>query len=217
MQIDSVVASKPQAPSQQSAALISSDFQTFLRMLTAQVQNQDPLNPMESGDFAVQLATFSGVEQQVRSNNLLSGLSEQLSQSGFAQMSTWLGGAARVPAPVNFRGEPVELFVQIPSGSEAAELLAFDEGGQIVRRTPMFASGFHQWAGLGENGSPLPEGTYRFELLAYVGEHSFAGPPVESYSTITEVRQSPEGVMLSLASGFEVPAESVSALRRASD
>ena len=49
-----------------SAAAESSDFETFLKMLTVQMQNQDPLNPVESTDYAVQLATFSGVEQNSR-------------------------------------------------------------------------------------------------------------------------------------------------------
>ena len=48
-------------------AVISSDFETFLRMLTVQLENQDPLDPTDSADYAMQLATFSGVEQQVLS------------------------------------------------------------------------------------------------------------------------------------------------------
>lgn len=51
-----------------TAAFASSDFETFLKMLTTQIKNQDPLNPMEGTEFAVQLATFSGVEQQVMTN-----------------------------------------------------------------------------------------------------------------------------------------------------
>ena len=43
-------------------------------MLTTQIKNQDPLNPMEGTEFAVQLATFSGVEQQVQTNQLLARL-----------------------------------------------------------------------------------------------------------------------------------------------
>ena len=50
---------------------ISSDFETFLKMLTVQMKNQDPLNPVESTDYATQLATFSGVEQAVLTNDLL--------------------------------------------------------------------------------------------------------------------------------------------------
>ena len=49
-----------------AASFSGGDFQTFLKMLTTQIKNQDPLNPMEGSDFAVQLATFSGVEQQVQ-------------------------------------------------------------------------------------------------------------------------------------------------------
>ena len=46
----------------------------FLKLLTTQMQNQDPLNPIDSTDYAAQLATFSGVEQQVRTNSLLADL-----------------------------------------------------------------------------------------------------------------------------------------------
>ena len=49
-----------------STSAISSDFETFLKMLTAQMENQDPLNPLDSQDFATQLATFSGVELKGR-------------------------------------------------------------------------------------------------------------------------------------------------------
>ena len=45
-----------------NATFATSDFETFLKMLTVQLENQDPLNPMESTEFAVQLATFSGAE-----------------------------------------------------------------------------------------------------------------------------------------------------------
>lgn len=53
------------------AGLTEGDFTTFLTMLATQIKNQDPLNPMDGADFAVQLATFSGVEQQVQTNMLL--------------------------------------------------------------------------------------------------------------------------------------------------
>ena len=68
-----------------SASVISSDFETFLKMLTAQMENQDPLNPMDSADYAVQLATFSSVEQQVLTNDLLQAMTLQLGSSGMAE------------------------------------------------------------------------------------------------------------------------------------
>ena len=53
------VSTRSQTSSEQTGD--SSDYETFLKMLTVQMQNQDPLNPVESSDFAAQLATFSSV------------------------------------------------------------------------------------------------------------------------------------------------------------
>ena len=74
---------------------ISADFETFLRLLTAQMQHQDPLNPMESTQFASQLAEFSGVEQAVRTNDLLLGLQDALATLGMGQLGGWIGMQAR--------------------------------------------------------------------------------------------------------------------------
>ena len=54
-----------------SKAAVSADFDTFLKMMTTQMKNQDPTKPIDSADYAVQLATFSGVEQQTKTNQLL--------------------------------------------------------------------------------------------------------------------------------------------------
>src|SRR5690606_25523957 len=98
--------------------LIDSDFETFLVMLTTQMQNQDPLNPIQSSDYAAQLATFSGVEQQVKTNTLLESLSTQLGLSGMAQMAAWVGMEARVTAPVLFEGTPLTLYPAPADGTD---------------------------------------------------------------------------------------------------
>ena len=54
-----------------SANEMAGDFETFLKLLTAQLRNQDPLQPMDSTEFVAQLASFSAVEQQVRANDRL--------------------------------------------------------------------------------------------------------------------------------------------------
>lgn len=61
----------PGPPVEDASASLSSDFEVFLQMLTAQMKYQDPLNPVDSTDYATQLATFSGVEQAVLTNDLL--------------------------------------------------------------------------------------------------------------------------------------------------
>ncbi|MEM9127629.1 MAG: flagellar hook capping FlgD N-terminal domain-containing protein, partial [Pseudomonadota bacterium] len=67
-----------QPTSTPQANALTSDFETFLLMLTAQARNQDPLEPLDSSQYASQLAQFSMVEQQVQTNDLLSSLSNAL-------------------------------------------------------------------------------------------------------------------------------------------
>jgi hypothetical protein len=76
-------ATAPQLSEDTPKATLGSDFETFLKMLTTQMKNQDPLNPVESSEYAVQLATFSSVEQQVLTNDLLTRLIGQSHRAGF--------------------------------------------------------------------------------------------------------------------------------------
>lgn len=64
------------------------DYQSFLRLLVAQMKNQDPTAPMESTDYVAQLATFSQVEQSVQINAKLDGI---LQASTFAQAGDLIG------------------------------------------------------------------------------------------------------------------------------
>ena len=90
-----VTSAKPTSAPRQA---ISADFDTFLKMLTTQMQNQDPLNPIDSADYAVQLATFSGVEQQMKTNQLLDDLASQFGVMGMSQLAAWVGQEARAAA-----------------------------------------------------------------------------------------------------------------------
>src|SRR5690606_19156239 len=94
MAITTDYALRDSAPAQAAArasSVANGDFDTFLKMLTTQIANQDPLNPMEGSDFAVQLATFSGVEQQARTNQLIEALASRMGVSGLSQLSGWIG------------------------------------------------------------------------------------------------------------------------------
>ncbi|MFY9643287.1 MAG: flagellar hook assembly protein FlgD [Rhodomicrobium sp.] len=64
------------------------DYNEFLQLLVAQLQNQDPTNPTDPTTFVSQLASFSGVEQQVNTNSLLSSL---LTQSAISQAGSLVG------------------------------------------------------------------------------------------------------------------------------
>ncbi|WP_371055924.1 flagellar hook capping FlgD N-terminal domain-containing protein [Rhodosalinus sp. K401] len=189
---------------------LSSDFETFLRMLTVQMQNQDPLNPIESTDFAVQLATFSTVEQQVLTNDLLAQM-----QTPLAEFANWVGREVLTTAPVTFDGAPVTLRLEPGRAAEDTALVVRDAEGRAVLSQPVPADAETvEWAGVGPAGVPLPHGRYSFTL-----ESASAGPgadsrPVPAFQTVREVRVGPQGApVIGLASGEEVPAGDVLALR----
>lgn len=193
---------------------VSSDFETFLKMLTVQMQNQDPLNPVDSSDYAVQLATFSGVEQQVQTNDLLRSLSSILGTSGMAQMAAWVGKEARTFAPAQFNGDPVTLAPNPASISDRAQIIVSDASGTEVERfdIPVSAEPV-EWSGLDADGYPRALGQYTFEVVSMAGGEVLSQDPVEIYSTISEVRSQGGETVLILEGGAAVAATQVSALR----
>ncbi|MDX8346431.1 flagellar hook capping FlgD N-terminal domain-containing protein [Cognatiyoonia sp. IB215446] len=197
-----------------SSSAISSDFDTFLQMLTAQMQYQDPLNPIESTDFATQLATFSNVEQAVLTNDLLKELTAQMNFSGLADMAAWVGKEARAAAPAYFDGEPLTLAPNPPALAESAEIIVRNENGQVVQQfavspTPEAVS----WAGVGPGGEPFSPGQYTFELVSRADDEILSEDLVEVYSDVTEVRMTEGQTVLILKGGAAVPSSQVTALR----
>jgi flagellar basal-body rod modification protein FlgD len=193
---------------------ISSDFDTFLKMLTAQMQNQDPLNPIESADYATQLATFSGVEQQMLTNDLLTSLGGQMAVLGMSQLAGWVGQEARANAPVWMDGDPVTMQLSPAIGADRAVLVVRNASGALVSREDVpITPGLYDWFGGDAAGDPLPEGRYTLSLESFSGETLLGESPVESYARIIEARNGPSGATLVLEGGVEVPSSFITALR----
>ena len=172
-----------------SNAVISSDFETFLKMLTTQMQNQDPLNPIESSDYAVQLATFSGVEQQVRTNQLLADLANQMGSSGLSQLAGWIGMEARAPVSAQFNGSALTVWPKHDSTADRAELVVRDSVGAEVARQPLaLGTESLSWDGKGADGATLPAGRYRFEVQGFRDDAVLDTIPAEVYVPVIEAR-----------------------------
>lgn len=204
-----------QTPSVAPKSAINSDFNTFVRMLTTQIKNQDPTNPMDSADFAVQLATFSGVEQQVKTNDLLSQLSNQFGVMGMSQLAAWVGQEARAPSPVFLGDSALTLNYATAQGADRAVLAVRNDKGELVARENVpLGKGPYQWTGKGADGRDLPNGKYNLTLESYRGDKQLGDPTtVEAYSRILEARSGANGTLLVLEGGIEVAATAVTALR----
>ncbi|MFH5773862.1 flagellar hook capping FlgD N-terminal domain-containing protein [Paracoccus sp. NGMCC 1.201697] len=201
------------AASTTSATSVGGDYQTFLRMLTTQVQSQDPLNPMDSSDFAVQLATFSGVEQQVRTNSLL----EQMvsgSNGQLGQLADWIGREVRTTGPVWFQGEPLTLQIDPTAGADAAQLVTLDATGNEVGREAIgTGAGEVDWLAQDQSGAVLPDGLYQFRLDSLSGGEVIGSTQVPAYSRVTGAELSDAGPLLILTGNSAVSPSEVTALR----
>ncbi len=198
------------------AAKPSSDYQMFLKMLTTQMKNQDPLNPIESSDYAVQLATFSGVEQQVRTNDLLTALTGQLGAASMGQYAAWVGMEARAAMSAAYDGTPLTLYPAPAQGAERTVLVAYDaQNREVMRQEIPVSADPVQWTGQTATGGQVLPGTYTFKLESYVAGEVKALDLVELFGRITEVRQEAGGPVLATAGGGLVAPAAVKALRPA--
>ena len=209
-------AAQTQSAAARGGAFSNGDFETFLRMLTTQIKNQDPLNPMEGSDFAVQLATFSGVEQQVRTNELLGALGGSLGLSGLSQYAGWIGREVRSTAPVRFEDEPIALQIEPERAADTVVLVTRDARGAVVTRESIgTGSGEVSWFGRDAEGARLPKGSYSFSIENWQGETMLSEQPVAAWDRVKEARLGAGGAMLVLAGGSEVAASAVDAIRDA--
>ncbi|MEL7462310.1 MAG: flagellar hook capping FlgD N-terminal domain-containing protein [Pseudomonadota bacterium] len=197
-----------------STSSITSDFDTFLQLLTAQLENQDPLNPLESTEFATQIATFSGVEQQVLTNDLLADLTVALGATEIGQLAEWVGLEVRAAMPVQFDGAPVTLSPQPATGADAMAILVRNENGAVVQRIELPVSSEPvQWAGTTTDGAPLPEGLYSFALESSAEGAVISTDAVEVYAKVREARSEGGETYLVFDGDARAVVEDVTAIR----
>ncbi|CUK11985.1 Basal-body rod modification protein FlgD [Ruegeria denitrificans] len=203
-----------QSASQSQTTSIASDFDTFLLLMTTQAQNQDPLEPMDSSEYASQLAQFSMVEQQVQSNDLLSELALSLGGIKLEELASWVGMDVQTTAAFHFDGEPVTLSALAPAAADSAVMVIRDrKGAEIERISVQVTQTEFAWAGTANDGSPLPTGSYSATLESYDGEELLSAQPVSTYNQVVEAQVGEDAVLLTLESGQVVPVGMVTGVR----
>ncbi|WP_323776057.1 flagellar hook capping FlgD N-terminal domain-containing protein [Leisingera sp.] len=207
--------SNPLTPSSEKASGLTSDFETFVKMLTAQAKYQDPLEPMDSTEYAAQLAQFSMVEQQTKSNNLLEGLQSQLGLANMAALSGWVGMEARAVAPGYFDGSnQITISPNPAAAADSVTLVVQNKNGTEVQRIALPVSAEpYQWTGLDDDGTPIEAGEYAFVIESRKGDELLLQEYAEIYFKVNETRMQGGEVGLITEGGSVVLASSVNALR----
>ena len=197
-----------------ASSALTSDFDTFLKMLTAQAKYQDPLEPLDSTEYAAQLAQFSMVEQQVQTNDILSALSAKLGGGDAASLAAWVGMEARAITPVQFTGAPITVSPAPASAADQAILVVYDSRGIEVQRLTIEPTNAPViWSGLDGTGAPFPVDAYRFEVESLENGAVLQSDPAAAYSQVIEAQIDGGEVSLVLEGGQRIAADAVTALR----
>ena len=216
MDISSSTTSLATSNTTASAASTSptSDFDTFLRLLTAQIRNQDPLEPADSTAYTAQLATFSNVEQSVKTNDLLAQMIQRLDTQQISGASDWIGMEVRSSGPIAHQGGETELHTRINAVADRADLVALDAQGAEVARQAIDPDGETlRWPGMGL-GNTVPDGIYTLQVEAWAGERQLDTTAVDHYAQVTEVVLGASGTDLVLNGGIRLPADQLQSIRR---
>lgn len=201
----------------QSDSAASGDFETFLAMLTTQIQNQDPLSPMAAEEFASQLASFTMVEQQTLSNQKLDMLIASMSNRNLASYSALVGQIAVHSGPFNYSGSPVQIELSgVPSSSSGSVLVVLNRFGEVVSELGDVTNDERVlWDGTDSAGRLVEPELYTAEVRS-VSDNSRLDVEVATAEIIEEVQFGNQGVELLLADGTVVSETSVTRLRQSS-
>jgi len=150
----------------------SLDKDAFLRLLTTQLQHQDPLNPADSTQFSAQLAQFSSLEQLSNVNEALNTLKLYQASNNNAQAVGFIGKdiVANGKSIEMKGGQPVSCDFELPAAAKRVVVTIYDATGNFVRdfeKTALDAGKQSlAWDGKNRNGSPVADGAYTFEVQA---------------------------------------------------
>ncbi|MCK0150074.1 hypothetical protein MWU54_08590 [Marivita sp. S6314] len=191
------------------------DFETFLRMLTTQIQNQDPLSPMEAEQFASQLATFTMVEQQTLANQKLEVLVNELAGGEPLYASSLLGREVLHAGAFEFSGGPITFEVDEAGLGPDVRLRIIDSLGNLVAEADTNAGAQKViWNGQDSDGHAVSAGVLVGELWR-VSDNQKLDAPVYTSAVVEEVRFGGAEPQLLLSDGTVINESGVAKLRAA--
>jgi flagellar basal-body rod modification protein FlgD len=199
---------------------LANNFETFLTLLTAQLRNQDPLSPMDTKDFTNQLVQFTGVEQQLRTNDLLSSLTEVSKTSAGATAVAYLGKDA--VAATDLAGLPsggnATWTYEMPREAANMTIRVLDQTGRVVATAegPKAAgTRTFEWDGKTMSGAAAAPGTYRLQIDATGSDGRVIGATISQRGPITGVDLSGAQALVTIG-GANVPLATVRSIGLAS-
>ena len=208
----SALISAPTGAAAISKAKLATDFDQFLKLLTAQLQNQDPLDPLNSNEFVQQLVSFTGVEQAIATNANLENLIA-LNKAGQAASAVgYLGTTIEATGnQIVLAGGEARFLYTLPENAASTGILIADESGKTVFvGEGNITAGEHGfvWDGRDANGVPQPDGIYKVTVSGFTGDDRLLSIPTVIGGRVTRVETVDGGIQLTV-NGIAVPIEEI--------
>ncbi|HWL20010.1 MAG TPA: flagellar hook capping FlgD N-terminal domain-containing protein [Bradyrhizobium sp.] len=156
--------------SSSTGSTLAGNFQTFLQLLTTQLQNQNPLDPLDTNQFTQQLVQFAGVEQQLKTNDQLTQLVSLQQTTQATQALGFVGKTAVVDGNTTALSSSSATWeLNIPSSSAVTVTIANSKGQTVFTGNYSASAGNNQpftWNGQGSDGTQWPDGLYTMTATA---------------------------------------------------
>ena len=188
-----------------SAALssLASNYNQFLTLLTAQLQNQDPTSPMDTSQFTTELVQFTGVQQQVQTNSNLTQLIQLSQDQEMSQSSSLVGKQATITGstvPLQNGTAKVSFTTSIAEPVSISVTNSSEQDVKDVQFSSTTGSNTWTWDGTDNNGNQLADGAYTVAVEG--ADQTGTASPITftSVGTPTGVTQSSSGLSVSFGS-----------------
>lgn len=182
------------------AADVASQQDTFLKLLITQMQNQDPLNPMDNSQMTSQIAQLNTVQGINKLNSTVAALQTQLQASQNLQSTSFIGRTVLVPgSSMSLVNGVAAVGVDLASPSDSTTIQVKNAAGTIVRTfgigPGVVGLNNFQWDGKNDAGQSMPDGQYQFAVAAAASNQEVPATPL-SYGLVNSVSMSSMGVKL---------------------
>lgn len=180
--------------------------QRFLKLLVTQLNNQDPLNPLDNAQLTSQLAQMSTVSGIEKLNTAFQSLLAQSGSSQVLQSASLIGRTVLVPGKelALAQGANVPFSVEMPQGADSVKVTVTNAAGDTVRSYDLGAlpKGVKNlsWDGKADGGTQVADGSYTVNVVALSGDSKVTATAL-TYANVVSVSQGSSGVALDLGAG----------------
>jgi flagellar basal-body rod modification protein FlgD len=215
--ISDVAAASGTGQTRTSAKTLADNYQTFLTLLTTQLRNQNPLEPMNANEFTQQLVQFSSVEQQLKTNDTLSSLLSMVKGFNVTNALNFVGATVTADGSMaKFSGGRAEWKLETPRAAREATIEIRDRTGAVVfSETKALPAGSqtYSWDGRTTTGGTALEGDYTIAIKAVDTANAQMVVKTEISGQVTGVDVSGATPILQIGS-IQIAMDKVKSVRR---